>query len=281
MYLLLMPVAAPNNRIYMLSSTLRLANPQVAWATYHRRTQRQYARLSLPLLTGTSGYQALVSSLAVIHLLHHRTHPDSAAPTVSIHGRSAHYSALQNPSQQLWDSPPHPPTFTDRHFQFLHHDSESDRGQVRVDSVRLHRRRWRNSRIGRCCSVRWHLVRRSRRDAHPGSGPSDSPRTLRSRLVCSKLATGSPTCQRSASRVRVPANADLRVPLTTCAFVGLGGTLIGNPKYDWGFASVPQKHANGRVLPQTRYVMCSAVLIVYLLTACSLIVARDLEDRPW
>ncbi|RPD63910.1 GMC oxidoreductase [Lentinus tigrinus ALCF2SS1-6] len=33
---------------------------------------------------------------------------------------------------------------------------------------------------------------------------------------------------------------------------GLGGTLIGNPKYDWGFATVPQKHLDGRVIPQTR-----------------------------
>ncbi|KAI0743801.1 GMC oxidoreductase [Daedaleopsis nitida] len=33
---------------------------------------------------------------------------------------------------------------------------------------------------------------------------------------------------------------------------GLGGMLIGNPKWDWGFASVPQRHVNGRQMPQTR-----------------------------
>ncbi|KAI0702954.1 GMC oxidoreductase [Cerioporus squamosus] len=40
--------------------------------------------------------------------------------------------------------------------------------------------------------------------------------------------------------------------LAAATIPGLGGTLIGNPKYDWGFTSVPQKHINGRVVPQTR-----------------------------
>ncbi|KAI8989658.1 GMC oxidoreductase [Trametes punicea] len=33
---------------------------------------------------------------------------------------------------------------------------------------------------------------------------------------------------------------------------GLSGSLMGNPKYDWGFMSVPQKHANNRPVFQPR-----------------------------
>ena len=34
---------------------------------------------------------------------------------------------------------------------------------------------------------------------------------------------------------------------------GLCGTILGNPKYDWAFMSVPQKHANDRPVFQPRY----------------------------
>ncbi|KAI9060841.1 GMC oxidoreductase [Trametes sanguinea] len=33
---------------------------------------------------------------------------------------------------------------------------------------------------------------------------------------------------------------------------GLCGSILGNPRYDWGFTSIPQQYANGRQIPQPR-----------------------------
>lgn len=40
---------------------------------------------------------------------------------------------------------------------------------------------------------------------------------------------------------------------------GLAGSTLFNPNFDWAFPSVPQKHANNRVIHQTRYVRDSSV----------------------
>lgn len=35
--------------------------------------------------------------------------------------------------------------------------------------------------------------------------------------------------------------------------LGLAGSTMFNPTFDWTFQSVPQKQANGRTIPQNRY----------------------------
>lgn len=34
----------------------------------------------------------------------------------------------------------------------------------------------------------------------------------------------------------------------------MAGSTLGDPKFDWAFLSVPQKHANNRLVYQPRYV---------------------------
>ena len=49
-------------------------------------------------------------------------------------------------------------------------------------------------------------------------------------------------------------------PSETKQISGLLGTTLHDPRYDWGFTTVPQKHANGRIIPQPRCVstgLCS------------------------
>ncbi|RDX50177.1 GMC oxidoreductase [Lentinus brumalis] len=71
-----------------------------------------------------------------------------------------------------------------------------------------------------------------------------------------------------AIKVGVLEAGDWEPDLAAATIPGLGGTLIGNPKYDWGFTSVPQKHVNGRVMLHTRGKGLGGSSLVRILIDC-------------